>query len=111
MTRGNFEAHLPAICAGLLVHLGYTYVDIETRLELESGILLQWLDEDVEHEEEYDEGEDGNPYDGDVFMSAQNAASETDPKILKVRKEYEAEKDEITEKQSLAIPLMLAGKK
>ena len=110
VTCGNFEAYLPAICAGLLVHLGYTYVDIENRLELERGILLQWLDEDVENEEEYDENEDGTPYDGDVFTSAQNAASDTDPKIEKIRKEYEAEKHEITEKQSLAIPLMLAGK-
>ena len=110
VTRGNFEAYMPAICAGLLVHLGYTYADIEDRLELESGILLQWLDLDIDPEEENYEDGDDNPYDGDVFTSAQNAASETDPKIEKIRKEYEAEKHEITEKQSLAIPLMLAGK-
>ena len=108
VTSGNFEAHMPAICAGLLVHLGYTYEDIETRLELESGTLLQWLDEEFISE---NGGEaDDDSYDPDFFISANNCASETDPKTEKIRKEYEAEKHEITEKQSLAIPLMLSGK-
>ncbi len=110
VTRGNFESHMPEVCAGFLVHQGYRYEDIETRLELESGILLKWLDVDANHEEDEDDDGDDNPYDGDIFISAQNAACETDPKTEKNRKEFEAEKREITEKQSLAIPLMLSGK-
>ena len=104
---------MPEICAGVLVHQGYTYEDIETRLKLESGILLRWLDEEFvpeNDEDENDEDENDDYYDPEIFISAQNGASETDPKTEKIRQEYEVEKREITEKQSLAIPLMLAGK-
>lgn len=103
---GNFEAYMPAICAGVLVHQGYTYDEIETRLELESGILLLWLDDNFELETD----EDDDYVDPEIFTSARDAASETDPSLENIRKENEAEKQEITEKQSLAIPLMLAGK-
>ena len=107
VTCGNFEAHLLEIRAGVLVHLGYTYDEIETSLEIESGILLRWLDEEFVLES--DDG-DGSNYDPEIFLSAANGASETDPKIKKIREQYEMEKREITEKQSLAIPLVLAGK-
>ena len=108
VTCGNFQAHLLEIRAGVLVHLGYTYDDIETRLELENGILLRWLDDEFVLETDED-GTDVN-YDPEIFLSATNGASETDPKIKKIREQYEDEKREITEKQSLAIPLMLSGK-
>lgn len=106
----NFEAHLPEISAGLLVHLGYTYAEIEAHLKLEHGTLLRWLNSKIAADRKFYTDTKNENYDGEIFKTALNCANYSDPIAQEERENFENEKRAISEKQSLAIPLILAGK-
>ena len=79
--------------AAALVYYGFTYEIVENYLSLKSGTIIEWMDTENQ--------------DGEIFGSALKYAEEHDPK----RKEkQEAASLDIASKQSLALPLILAGK-
>ena len=76
-----------------MVHYGFTYEAVENYLSLKSGTIIKWL-----HPESQE---------GDSFHCALTYIKEYDPKLEKKKK---ADRAEIESKQSLALPLIIAGK-
>lgn len=79
--------------AAVLVYYSFTYEAVEDYLSLKSGTIIKWL---------HPEGQEG-----DIFHYALTHIKEYDPKLEKKKK---ADRAEIESKQSLALPLIIAGK-
>lgn len=79
--------------AAILVYYGFTYEAVEDYLSLKSGTIIKWIETDNEE--------------GRIFHCADTYIEEYDPKLEKKQK---ADRTEIESKQSLALPLIIAGK-
>lgn len=79
--------------AAVLVYYSFTYEAVEDYLSLQSGTIIKWLDTDSEE--------------GRTFHCASTYIEEYDPKLEQKQK---AAKAELESKQSLALPLIVAGK-
>ena len=79
--------------AAVLVYYNFTYEAVEDYLSLQSGTIIKWLDTDNKE--------------GRSFHCASAYIDDYDPKL---EQKQEAAKAELENKQSLALPLIVAGK-
>jgi transposase len=79
--------------AAALVYYGFTYETVENYLSLKSGTIIGWVNDSSKE--------------GKIFRYARAYAEEYDPKL---EQKEEAAKADLASKQSLAIPLIVAGR-